>query len=291
MGLGEREWACRFPGAPTRGDATVRVQAANGLPVGRFESLAALEGVVHGVSTRAGGVSRGPFASLNVGLHCGDDAEAVLENRRRLCEAVGVEPGSLVACRQVLGNAVAWVTEADRGRGATDHATALADTDALIADSPGVTLMAFSADCPLIALVDPTRPAIGLAHASRRGTLGQVAARTVRAMERLLRCDPAAMLAGIAPSIGGCCYEVGDEVLDEARGALPHSERFFERRDGSLYLDLWAANAAQLVEAGLPREHIEVSGICTKCHADDFFSYRAAKGATGRFALLLALRR
>lgn len=266
------------------------MQQVNGLEVGRFETLSALGWVAHGVSTRAGGVSTGCFASLNVGLHCGDDAGAVMENRRRLCGALGVEVASLVACDQVLGNAVAWVTEADRGRGATPASPALADTDALITDSPGATLMAFSADCPLIALADPGRRAVGLAHASRKGTLGRVALRTVRAMERLLGCEPSALVAGLAPSIGGCCYEVGEEVLADVRAALPDGEQFIERRGGRLHLDLWAANVAQLAEAGVPREQIEVAGVCTQCHADQFFSYRASGGRTGRFALLVGLR-
>jgi len=257
----------------------------------RFRSLSDLDGLVHAVSTRSGGVSEGPFASLNLGLHVGDRPEAVLENRRRLCEAVGVDPASLVAGAQVLGNAVAWVTAADRGRGALDAASALPDTDALITASPGVPLVAFSADCPLVAVVDPVRRAVGLAHASRRGTLGRVAAKTVRAMERLLRCRPADMVAAIAPSIGPCCYEVGQEVLAEARQALPEAERFFAGRNGRLYLDLWAANAAQLAEAGIPRERIEVLGVCTRCHAEEFYSVRAAGGATGRFALILGLER
>lgn len=255
-----------------------------------FRSLQGLDGVVHGVSTRHGGVSRGPFESLNLGLHVGDEPEAVAENRQRFCRAVGVEPDDLVAGAQVLGNAVAWVTEADRGRGASDLASALPDTDALITDSRGVALITFSADCPLVALVDPRRRAVGVAHASRRGTLGQVAARTVRAMERLLGCDPADMLAAVAPSIGPCCYEVGDEVLAEARAALPDADRYFHRRDGRLHLDLWAANAAQLAAAGVPPERIELAGVCTRCHADEFFSHRASGGRTGRFALVLGLR-
>jgi len=258
--------------------------------VWRFASLDGLDGVVHGVSTRRGGVSGGPFASLNVGLHVGDAAESVVENRRRVCAAVGVEVDSLVACNQVLGNAVAWVTASDRGRGARDRASALEATDALITDSAGVTLVAFSADCPLVALVEPQRRAIGIAHASRKGTLGLVAARTVRAMERLLGCEAGEMVAGIAPSIGPCCYEVGDEVVHEAHAALPDAERFVHRGGGRPHLDLWAANVAQLVEAGLSPERIEVAGLCTRCHADEFFSYRAAKGPTGRFALLLGLR-
>jgi YfiH family protein len=255
----------------------------------RFESLVHLDGVVHGVTTRAGGVSTGPFASLNLGLHVGDEPEAVLENRRRACRALEVEAGSLVAGAQVLGSAVAWATGADRGRGALDPASALPGTDALITDSPGVTLVAFSADCPLVALVDPLRRAIGLAHASRRGLLGHVVARTVRAMERLLGCEPSGLLAAIAPSVGPCCYEVGDEVFQAARQALPGAERYFTRRGGRQHLDLWAATAEQLTEAGVLPQRIEQAGLCTCCHADEFFSYRAAQGPTGRFALFLGL--
>ena len=300
----------------------------------RFNSLANLDGVVHAVSTRHGGVSIGPYASLNLGLHVGDSADAVLENRRRVCEAAGVELDSLVAGAQVLGNAVAWVTEADRGRGAKDQASALPDTDALVTDSPGVVLVAFSADCALVALVDPCRRAIGLAHASRRGTLGHVAARTVRAMQRLFGCQPADLVAAIGPSIGPCCYEVGPEVREqeavgrrqeavgsgkrevgrrkeevgrqkeevgsEGDAASPSGgdgvpegcgpARFFIESEGRIHFDLWAANTAQLVEAGLAAERIEVASICTRCHSDEFFSYRAAGGPTGRFAVLLGMR-
>lgn len=256
----------------------------------RFASFGGLDGVVHAVSTRHGGVSRGAFESLNVGLHVGDEPEAVLENRRRLCEAVGVELDSLVAGAQALGNAVAWVTEADRGRGARDAATALRDTDALMTDSTGIALIAFSADCPLIALVDARRRAIGLVHASRRGTLDRIAERTVRAMGRLLGCRAADLVAAIAPSIGPCCYEVGDDVAAEARQALPGAERLLARRNGRWHLDLWAANAAQLVAAGLAAERIELPGLCTRCRPDEFYSHRASAGTTGRFALVLGLR-
>lgn len=255
----------------------------------KLASLSALDGVIHAVTTRHGGVSRGPFASLNLGLHVGDEPEAVLENRRRACEAAGVELESLVAGAQVLGNAVAWVDSSQRGRGAREAASALPDTDALVTDSPGVTLIAFSADCPLVALVDPARRAVGLAHASRRGALGRVAARTVAAMERFLGCRPEGLLAVIAPSIGPCCYEVGEEMLAEAQAAWGDAGRFFRRVGGRLRLDLWAANAAQLIEAGLRPQNVELPTICTRCRHDQFFSHRASGGRTGRFALLLGL--
>lgn len=255
-----------------------------------FSTLCGLDGIVHGVSTRLGGVSRGPFESLNVGLHVGDSPKAVLENRRRVCAALGVDLDAMVAGAQVLGHAVAWVTEAHRGRGARDLATALPDVDALITDTPGLVLAAFSADCPLVALADPVRRAIGLAHASRRGTLGGIARRTAQAMMRLLGCRPSDLVAAIAPSIGPCCYEVGDEVAAEARAALPEASRFLAHRNGRWRLDLWAANAAQLAEAGLAPSRIELPRLCTRCHPDVFFSHRASGGNTGRFAVLLGLR-
>ncbi len=257
--------------------------------VHQFRSLADLAGVVHGVSARAGGVSRRPYASLNLGFHVGDAPNQVLENRRRFCAALGLPLENIVAARQVLGRAVSWVTEADRGRGAWSLETALPSTDALITDSRGVTLAAFSADCPLVALVDPVRQAVGLAHASRRGTFGRVTARAVLAMEGLLGCRAADMVAAIAPCIGPCCYEVGPEIEAEARDRAPHAAEFFVRRRGALHFDLWAANRAQLIEAGLAADHIELAGVCTQCHAEIFYSYRAAEGATGRFALVLAL--
>jgi YfiH family protein len=250
-------------------------------------SLAQFPWLACGVSTRHGGVSAPPFDTLNIGLHVGDDRDAVLENRRRFCEALGGALDSLVTGAQVLGSAVAWVTEADRGKGASDTETSLPDTDALITDSPGVSLLAFSADCPLVAVVDIERRAIGLAHASRKGTFGRIAARTVAAMQKVLGCRPEAMHAAIAPCIGPCCYEVGREILGDAP---PGFSRYFTQRDRTFHLDLWTANVEQLAEAGLPPDHIERPSACTCCSPDRFFSYRAAGGRTGRFGLLLGIR-
>ncbi len=295
-----------------RNEANLEGKAMLAQPFRSFEHLA---GLTHAVSTRHGGVSTGPYATLNLGLHVGDSAEAVIENRRRACQAAGVELDSLVAGAQVLGSGVGWVTEADSGRGARDQASALPDTDALVTDSAGVVLAAFSADCALIALADPRRRAVGLAHASRRGTLGHIAARTVRAMERLFGCRPDDLVAAIGPSIGPCCYEVGPEVRVEAAGSRQWAvgseqkevggkqravggeeqsaspARFFFESEGKVCFDLWAANTAQLTEAGLAAERIELAGICTRCHSDVFFSHRAAGGPTGRFAMLIGLRK
>ena len=269
--------------------ATTEHHAPNPIVTHQFASLAAVEGLVHGVSTRAGGVSGEPYGSLNLGFHVGDEAAHVLENRRRFCAAVGVDADAVVAGDQVLGNAVAWVTEAHRGRGAAELETALPHTDALITDAVDVPLMAFSADCPLVLIVEPRRRAIGLAHASRRGTLEHVAERTVAAMVRLLDAEPAEMLAAIAPSIGPCCYEVGPDLAAAVRDTYADSADFLAERDGRHTLDLWAGNVSQLARAGIPPSHIELPSVCTRCHASRFFSHRASAGPTGRFGAVLAL--
>ena len=262
------------------------VRCEGGVVFYRFDLL---EGFVHALSGREGGVSRGPFASLNLGFGVGDEPQAVVENRRRFAAAAGFDLGSVVACRQVLGNAVAWVSDAHRGRGALEPGTALAETDALVTDTPGLVLMAFSADCPLVAIADPMRAAVGLAHASRKGTFGRVVERTVRAMVALFGCEPSAMRAVVAPSVCPACYEVGEETIEECRAGWPEGERFFVREGGRLAFDLRSANRAQLVGCGLSEERVEVVEACTRCRQDRFFSHRGSGGRTGRFVLALGL--
>ncbi len=258
----------------------------NGVVFYRFE---ALEGFVHALSGRSGGVSAGPYSSLNLGFGVGDEPEAVVENRRRFARAAGFEVESLVAARQVLGNVVAWVEECHRGRGALDATTALPETDALITETPGLVLMTFSADCPLVALADPVRGAVGLAHASRRGTFGRVVERTVRAMEAFLGCVPRRMVAVVGPSICPDCYEVGEEIVEECRAGWSEGMRFFSRRGGRLVFDLRSANVAQLVGCGLRRGRVEVVERCTRCEPRLFFSHRGSGGKTGRFCFVLGV--
>lgn len=266
-----------------------------GVPLVLFEGLD-LPGIVHGVTTRAGGVSEGPFATLNLGLRGGDDVERVLVNRGRASRAVGVALDSWVCGRQVHRANVATVDAGDRGRGARDPETAIPDTDALVTATRGVTLVTLAADCPLVGVVDPGVPAVGLAHASWRTTVAGLVSLMVGRMVSAFGCRPARMRAGIAPSAGPCCYEVGEEVREAARQVGPvcrqagRAERFFPVRDGRLHMDLWAANIAQLVEAGVPPEAVDVAGVCSICHPDQFFSYRAMGSPVGHIGFLLGLR-
>ncbi len=238
--------------------------------------------LVHGVFARHGGVSAGPYASLNLSISTGDARENVRENRRRAFRALGREPESIADLWQIHSAEVV-VVDGPRGE---DYPSEKAD--ALITDQPAATLFLRFADCVPILLFDPTRRAIGIVHAGWKGTLLKAAGAAVKAMARRYGCRPADIVAGVGPSIGPCHYEVGPEVVAQTRAAFPGAEELLLRVNGGHHLDLWAANARALREVGV--EQIETSRLCTACRTDEFFSHRGEKGKTGRFGALIALR-
>jgi len=255
----------------------------------RFEALGD-DGVDCLVSTRLGGVSREPYASLNVGLGVGDDEEAVLTNRRRLLQAFGLDHERSVWGEQVHGDRVVAVAEADAGRGALDRASAVPAADALVTDVPGLPLCVTVADCVPLAVYDPLNRAVGLAHAGWKGTTAKIALRTVEAMRRAFGSEPAALRAAIGPSIGPQSYEVGSEVVDRVRDSFGAGagELLAPRPGGRALLDLWQANRLALLEAGLALANVEVAGVSTADRLDSFYSHRA-EGPTGRFCAVIAV--
>ena len=272
-----------------------------------FSSLSAFPELIHAVSTRHGGVSQPPFATLNLTWASGDDPRAVEENHRRLCAALGIARESLVSPRQVHSAEVRRV-------GAGDNGHFIPDCDALISDEPGVPLLLRFADCVPILLYDPRRKAIGLAHAGWRGTVAGMAQAAVQAMVEALGSAPDDLVAALGPAIGPCCYEVGPDVTTAVeaafgpdngllRATLRSAENRKKRnssslpassdlrptsRPESLHFDLWSANERQLRNAGV--QQIEVAGLCTACHRDKFYSYRADNGRTGHHSALICLR-
>ncbi|KYH32579.1 peptidoglycan editing factor PgeF [Neomoorella mulderi] len=243
-------------------------------------------------STRAGGVSRPPYTGLNLGLHVGDEPAAVLANRRLLATALDLPLEDWVIGEQVHGNRVALVGRQDTGRGAAELATALPGVDALVTAAPGVTLVAFFADCVPLYLVDPVRGVIGLAHAGWKGTVLQVGTQVVARMAAEFNSNPNDLLAAIGPAIGPCCYQVDNRVAGAVKEHLPWAgEVLTPDGPGHYRLDLPRANYLELLAAGLKPEHITSAGLCTCCRAGTFFSYRAAGGPTGRQAALLSLLR
>ncbi len=245
-----------------------------------FEEGAA-PGCVHAVLTRHGGVSVPPWATLNLGRFVGDDPAAVETNHERACAALGLRREQLVTVHQVHGNRVARASPADLG-------TLIPAADALISDTPGLALLLRFADCVPVLFYDPVRRAVGLAHAGWQGSLAGIAGKTALAMQEQLGSHAGDLRAGIGPSIGPCCCEMGPEVLAQFRAAFAGIDAFLQPTTGGrARLDLWRLNAWQLEQTGVT--HIEVAGVCTVCHTQDYYSHRGEGGRTGRFGVLIAL--
>ncbi len=238
--------------------------------------------VTQAVFTRRGGVSSAPWQSLNLGGSVGDDPAHVAENRVRVFQTMGRDPASLHDVWLVHGTDIVY---ADAPR-PLDQPPLRADI--IFTDNPAVTLFMRFGDCVPILFHDPLKNVIGLAHAGWMGTIRGVVKSAVEGMQSRYGCKPENIVAGIGPSIGIDHYEVGEDVISQFHEKYQQdADKILQTRDGSTYLDLWTANAIQLQNAGV--EQIQISGVCTACHLDDWFSHRAEKGKTGRFGALMAL--
>jgi hypothetical protein len=240
------------------------------------------------VTTRDGGVSGGPYASLNLGLTVGDDPDLVAENRRRAAASLGLDLADCLFAHQVHGRAVAVVGDADRGRGTTtlDDAPAC---DALVTATPGLGLAALAADCVPLVLYDPGAHVLGVAHAGWRGTAARVVEAAVEAMAGL-GAVPGRLVAGIGPAVPADRYQVGDEVAEAIRSGLGDAAGPVLAPDGPgrWRVDLVAANRAVLAGAGVAPERIDPWPGGTG-PGTPFFSDRAERPC-GRFAVLARLR-
>ena len=249
-------------------------------------------------TTRAGGVSTGPWAELNLGRSTGDEPARVDENRRRVLGATGERWRWVAAARLVHGADVA-VADPDRPW----PAGALPAADALVTTAPGVLLWATFADCVPVFLwgeapaarrgtATPPR-GVALAHAGWRGTLAGVASAAALRLAESLGVPTAGLWALIGPSIGPCCFEVDEPVLDRVYGRFAWAEEVLRpspRGAGYRHWDLWETNRRLLVEAGLRPERVAVAGLCTACDTGTFYSHRASGGRTGRMAGLVGIR-
>jgi YfiH family protein len=245
----------------------------------QFHNLAAA-GVTHGIFTRLAGRSLPPFASLNVGHTVGDDSDAVESNHRLISKSLGLRSSDVITARQVHGSNVAIV-------GLNDLGAVLPNTDALITRDPGTALMLRFADCTPILLAEPRRSVVGIVHAGWRGTLGQIAVKAIEKAVRLFGIVPERLIAGIGPSIGPCCYEVGYDVLRRLESDEEDWSNLLVKKEKGTFMDLWASNRRHLVNAGV--RNIEVARLCTACHIDEFFSHRQESGLTGRFAAVISV--
>lgn len=239
--------------------------------------------IVHGIFTRHGGVSSQPWQTLNLGGTVGDSRDNVIENRRRIFEAVERPVESIFDVWQVHSSDVV-VTERPRPLD-EPHTKA----DAIITNRTDITLFMRFADCVPILLYDPRQRAVGIVHAGWQGTIKKIAAKTVAAMQKAFGSRPEDILAGIGPSIGPDHYEVQDDVVQPALAAFNGlaAEVLVNRRKRT-FLDLWTANRLTLEACGV--KSIQVAEICTACNTHDWYSHRGEAGKTGRFGTLIGLR-
>lgn len=257
--------------------------------------------VTAGFTTRLGGVSRGDFNSLNCGLHVADEPGDVVSNRRILAEALEFPFEACTYAEQVHGKEIQVVTKAWRGAGNDSREKALQAKDGFVTNERGIYLHALFADCVPLYFYDPIHQAVGLAHAGWKGTAQQIAKALLETMGAAYGTKPRDVRAAIGPSIGACCYEVDDtvigrmeRVLQEAGGGDSREaggSSYYERQPNGKYkLNLQQVNRQIMIKAGIMPSHIELTGLCTSCRTDLFFSHRKEGGRTGRMAAWIGLR-
>jgi YfiH family protein len=267
-------------------------------------ALAKLPWLVHGFSTKPGGVSiQDGQKVLNLGRTEWDTKENVLENRRRFQSALGAPDLKLISLKQIHSDVIHLFDSApaEPCRG-----------DASATNRPGLLLGVQTADCVPILLVDPKKRAVAAVHAGWRGALARIAVKAIGRMQMQFKSNPADLLAAIGPAIGGCCYEVGTEVATQFLSQFPEAPEWFDEfRTGdepnpiqwlnmmppghqpppkNVLLDLRKANRAQLLSAGLRAPNIFVSDPCTACRRDLLFSYRKEGAGSGRLMSVIGIR-
>lgn len=261
------------------------------LPLLYFPLLDETGIVKNAFTTREGGVSKGIFESLNLSFTRGDDPDAVKENYRRIAAAFGKEETDIVCSDQTHTTNVVRVDGSCGGYGITRERP-YTDVDGLVTDEPGLILATFYADCVPLYFVDPVHRAIGLSHSGWRGTVARMGQATLTKMREEFGTDPKDVYAAIGPSICQACYEVSEDVADAFKEAFAGHEReiLLDKGNGKYQLDLWRSNEIVMLDAGIKREHLAVTNICTCCNERLLFSHRASKGKRGNLGAFLMLK-
>lgn len=260
-----------------------------------YASISTLEQqpwISHGFSTRMGGVSEGCYASMNLSFTKGDDPEKVRENYRRMADMLGMDMERMTLSFQTHTTNVRLVTEEDAGKGIVKERD-YTDVDGLITNIPGTTLVTFYADCVPLYFVDPVHHAIGLSHSGWRGTVHRMGRVTLKAMKEAFGTKTEDVICAIGPSICQSCFEVGGEVIEEFQKEFDPSywkELFYVKENGKYQLDLWKANEIVLLEAGIQKEKLQITDICTRCNPEYLFSHRIMGNERGNLAAFLGIR-
>ena len=243
--------------------------------------LASYKDITHTFTLRKGGVSRAPYLSNNLAFHVGDARNDVITNQQNLADRLGYDLDRLVHMRQIHSDIIVTI---DPSLHDFDNPP---ECDALITNIPGIPLMVMTADCTPVLIFDPIQKVIAAVHAGRAGALKGIVAKTIQKMHTAFGSRIDNILVVLGPSIGNCCYEVGEKIAEEA---TDEGYGFaVQNRKGHYFLDVNAILHHQLRKLGVNEEHIEHENICNACHNDTYFSYRADRQVTGRFGGIIML--
>ncbi|GMB08539.1 hypothetical protein EDD69_10590 [Thermolongibacillus altinsuensis] len=248
--------------------------------------------LIVGFTTKNGGFSDGPFASLNLGLHVKDDPHRVYLNRKKVAEQLAIPLERWVCADQVHGKRIEKVTTLDGGKGVFSYETAVAQADGLYTSEENLLLALCFADCVPLYFFAPKQNLIGVAHAGWKGTVQNIAGEMIRLWTDQEGVHPSDIYVAIGPSIGSCCYIVDDRVIEFVQKALenPTVSLYNETSEGQYALNLKALNKQLLQQAGVPEQNILVSDYCTSCEQRLFFSHRRDRGKTGRMMAFIGRR-
>lgn len=248
--------------------------------------------MLHGFSTRLGGVSKGYFSSMNLSFLRGDETEAVMENHRRFAQALGYMPEKLVFSDQVHLTHFHKVTVEDIGKGITRKSDILG-IDGLVTNEPGIPLITFYADCVPLFFYDPVCRVIAMAHSGWKGTVERIGEKMVHFMETEYGSRAQDIVCAIAPSICQSCYEVSEDValrFWEVFGKEHGDTLLYQKENGKYQLNLHKACELTLLEAGIQAHNLDITDLCTCCNPDFLFSHRASFGRRGNLAGVMMLR-
>lgn len=270
----------------------MNVRENNGVTYLTWPEFEKIPEIVHGFSTRLGGVSEGIYSSMNLSFTRGDKEEAVRENYKRISAAMGFLPEDIVTSDQTHTANVRVITEQDRGNGITKPRP-YTDVDGMITNVPGLVLATFYADCVPLYFVDPVHKAVGLSHSGWRGTAAGIGAVTVKELQKHYKTRPEDIYAAVGPSICQDCYEVSEDVILEFQKTFSRElwkDIFYKKENGKYQLNLWEANRQIMLGAGVLPEHISMPNLCTCCNPEFLYSHRASQGKRGNLGAFLGIK-
>lgn len=271
---------------------TMTLNENKGVPYLTYNRLSDIDFIRHAFSTKHGGVSKGEWTSMNFAFSRGDNPENVLENYKIFSDAVGFDYNSLITSSQDHHTYVRPVTKNECGIGIWREKDIMS-VDALITNEPNVTLVTHYADCTPLFFVDTVGKAIGLAHAGWRGTVGKIGEEVIKKMTALYGTNPSNVVVAIGPAISKCCYEVDKDCAENFYNLkdLDNSKFIFPKEDGKYMIDLLETNRQIVMKAGVKKENIVLSDLCTKCNSDLLWSHRATNGHRGTMCAFMCIEK